>query len=178
MAISDTLRRLLHVRILEEEQRKIALESALAEVQRLESALCAAHARERFGREHVGLSFQSGDTADRVAGLKESDSARRGAQSLRVHLSEAVLRAVQSREEYLPKRVERRQVETVIREAEDAQAAEDARRDQQGIDEWFSAHRHSLDADAAADRQNSAEPEIKNRKEIPSIPEEELRSNL
>jgi hypothetical protein len=140
------MRRLLHVRTLEEDQRKIALESALAEVQRLESALGAMRARERSGIQRIGLSARSGDTADRIAGLVESESARHGAQMLRARLSEAVLRATGSREEYLFKRVERRQVETVLREAEDAQAATNARREQQDIDEWFSAHRHASDA--------------------------------
>jgi flagellar biosynthesis chaperone FliJ len=154
MAISEAMRRLLNVRTLEEDQRKIALESALAEVQRLENALGAIRARERSGIERIGLSARSGDTADRIAGLVESELARHTAQMLRARLSAAVLRVAGSREEYLSKRVERRQVETVIREAEDAQVAADARREQQGIDEWFSAHRHA----SGTDRQNSEKP--------------------
>jgi hypothetical protein len=57
-----------------------------------------------------------------------------------------VLRATGSREEYLSKRVERRQVETVLCEVEAAQTAADTRREQQDIDEWFSAQRHASNA--------------------------------
>jgi flagellar export protein FliJ len=174
VAISDSLRRLLHIRTLEEEQRKLALDSALAELHRLEGALGATRARERAGRSRIALSSRSGDAADRIAGLVECESARHRAQILEARISETTQRIGRSRDEYLAKRVERRQVETVIQEARSAQDAETARREQQGVDEWFSARHHT----GNVHRRNSEEPEIKERKEITSIPEEELRSNL
>jgi hypothetical protein len=174
MAISDSLRRLLHIRTLEEDQRRIVLDSALAELHSLEHTLGATRARERSGREHVVLSSRSGDTADRIAGLVECESARRNARMLEARIAKAALRAGEAREEFLSKRVERRQVETVIGEAEDVQDAEAARHAQQGVDEWFSARRHAR----SADRRNESKLEIKDCKESGSIPEEELRSKL
>ncbi len=174
MAISGSLRRLLHIRMLEEEQRKIALESAVSELHRLESALRAARASERNGRQRVALSSSSGDATDRIAGLIECESAHRIAKIIEARIPQAVLRADTARDEYLVKRVERRQVETVIQEAEDAQAAEAARRNQQTVDEWFSTRRQQH----RADRHTRKKLQIRNHKETDPIPEEELRSNL
>ena len=174
MAVSDSLRRLLHIRTLEEEQRRIALDAALAELHRLENALTAMRARERSGREHVALASRSGDPCDRIAGIVECESARRGAQRIEARIPEAAFRASSARDEYLQKRVERRQVETVIEEARAAQDDEAARRGQQNTDEWFSTRRHAR----SAHRQPDKKLEIEDRKETASIPEEELKSNL
>jgi hypothetical protein len=174
MAISDSLRRLLHIRTLEEEQRKIVLDLALAELHSLEHTLGAMRARERSGRERVVLSSRSGDTADRIAGLIECESARRNARMFEARIAKAALRAGEAREEFLSKRVEKRQVKTILQEAQGAQNAEAARHEQQGVDEWFSARRHA----GSANRRNEAKLEIKDCKESGSIPEEELRSKL
>ena len=50
MAVPRALRRLLHIRSLEEEQRWLALESAIGELKRLERALAATAERDRRGR--------------------------------------------------------------------------------------------------------------------------------
>jgi flagellar export protein FliJ len=174
MTVSDSLRRLLHIRVLEEEQHKIALEAALAELHRLENALRAMRARERSGREHLASASRSGDATDRIAGIVECESARHGAQVIEARIPQAALRAGAAREQYLAKRVERRQVETVIEEAKAAQNAEATRRSQQSTDEWFSTRRHAR----SANRQTKKKHEMENHKESASIPEEELRSNL
>jgi hypothetical protein len=174
VAVSDSLRRLLHIRTLEEEQRKIALDAALAELHRLENALTAMRARERSGRDHVALSSRSCDATDRIAAIVECESARHGAEIIEARIPEAALRVSSAREEYLQKRVERRQVETVIEETRAALDAEAARRAQQGTDEWFSTRRHAH----SANRQTANKLEMENRKETAPIPEEELRSNL
>jgi hypothetical protein len=174
MAISDSLRRLLHIRTLEEEQRKVVLDSALGELHSLEHSLGATRARERSGRQHVAMSSRSGDTTDRIAGLVECESARRNGHMLEARIAKAALRAGEAREEFLSKRVERRQVETVIEEAEDVQDSEAARHDQQDVDEWFSTRRHAR----SASRRNEEKLEIKDCKETAAIPEEELRSKL
>ena len=173
MHISSSLRRLLHIRMLEEEQRKIALESALSELHRLESALRAARESERRGRQRVVVTSCSPDATDRIAGLVECESARHSTQILEARIPQAMLRANAAREEYLAKRVERRQVETVLQEAQDAQHAEGERRAQQTVDEWFSGRRQQR----SALRQTAQKLEIKSHKETDSIPEEELRSN-
>jgi hypothetical protein len=52
------------------------------------------------------------------------------------------------REEFLAKRVERRQAETLIREIEARGAIESSRRAQQGIDDWFRNRQHRSRVDA------------------------------
>ncbi len=77
MAVSRALRRLLRIRELEEEQSRLALESALGELNRLEASLAAAVERERRGRRLVKASAQTGELPDRLAGLEETRAADR-----------------------------------------------------------------------------------------------------
>ena len=56
MAASRALRRLLRIRELQEEQSRLALESALGELHRLEHALASTFVRERRGRSLVQAS--------------------------------------------------------------------------------------------------------------------------
>jgi len=61
VAVSRALRRLLRIREIEEEQCKLALESALGELHRLEHALTATSALDRRGRRLVEASAHSGE---------------------------------------------------------------------------------------------------------------------
>ena len=82
MAVSRGLRRLLGIRNIEEEQSRLALESALAELNRLERALAAAAERDLRGRRLVETSARTGELADRLAGLEEGRTASRHAAAL------------------------------------------------------------------------------------------------
>jgi hypothetical protein len=82
MAVSKGLRRLLRIRDLEEEQKRIALEAAMGELHTLENALEAASARNRRGRGLVDASARSGELIDRQAGLVESQAGTRYAAIL------------------------------------------------------------------------------------------------
>ena len=82
MAVSLALRRLLRIRNLQEEQSRLALESALGELHRLEHALTAAIERGRRGRSLVQSSIQTGQLMDRLAGFEESRSASLHAAAL------------------------------------------------------------------------------------------------
>jgi hypothetical protein len=137
VAVARTLRRLLRVLELEEEQAKGALEAALGVLRRLEQVRLAAAARERRGRELVAASARTGEIADRLAGIEEARAARRAAGLLKERFAAAERQAAARREEYLAKRVERRQAETLIKEAEAREALEAARRSQRSNDEWF-----------------------------------------
>jgi hypothetical protein len=137
VAVARTLRRLLRVLELEEEQAKGALEAALGELRRLEQKRLAAGARERRGRGLVVASARSGELADRLAGIEEARVARCAAGLLRERIAAAELQAAARREEYLAKRVQRGQAETLIGEAEAREALESDRRSQQSIDEWI-----------------------------------------
>jgi len=139
MAVSRALRRLLRVRDLEEEQSRLALESALGELHRLEQALTAAFERERRGRRLVESGVQTGQLADRLAGFEETRSASSHALILQPRIRSKNEEVSERRQEFLLKRMERRQAETLIQETEAKEAVEAARRGQQSLDDWYSS---------------------------------------
>ncbi len=141
MAASRALRRLLRILDVQEEQSRAALETALAELHQLERAQAAAAGRERGGRELVAASAMTGELADqivdRLAGLEESIAASRAATVLAAHAADAEENVTLCREEFLAKRIERRQAESLVRKADAADALESARRGQQSLDDWY-----------------------------------------
>jgi flagellar biosynthesis chaperone FliJ len=141
MAVSNGLRRLLQLRCLEEEQSRTALESAHAEVHRLERALEAAGERNRRGRQLVHQAARTGELIDRIAGIEEG----RAAVRLGVMLEAAIVQSKHSadihREKFQSTRTERRQVETLISDAEAAEALDRDRRSQQSLDDWYGSRR-------------------------------------
>jgi hypothetical protein len=147
MAVSRAMRRLLRVLLVQEEQHRAALETALAELRRLEGALAAAGEQERRGRQLVWSSAATGELADRLAGLEESHAARRHAAMLTPRIAESEADVSQRRREFLLKRVERRKAETVIEKTEAKDAVVEVRRGQRGLDDWFLA-RMRRDRDA------------------------------
>ncbi|MGD0630788.1 MAG: hypothetical protein ABR987_15770 [Terracidiphilus sp.] len=151
MAVSRALRRLLRIRELEEEQGRIALEAALGDLIRLKSAQAASVERGRRGRRLVGSSAVSGELADRLAGLEEARTAERVALALVPRIADADEEVASLREDYLASRVERRQAETLIQEAEARDALDADRKSQQALDDWFRnrLHRAGLEAQEA-----------------------------
>jgi flagellar biosynthesis chaperone FliJ len=137
MAVSHAMRRLLRIRDLEEEQRRLALESALGELNRLEHALGSTAGRERRGRHLVETSVDTGELLDRLGGLEETHAAARLAAALVPRIAAVKLDTIALRQQYLGKRVERRQAETLIQETEARDAIETNRRDQQALDDWY-----------------------------------------
>ncbi len=137
MAGPTPLQRLLRIRDLEEEQRRLALESALGELNQLKGAMKSARVRERQGRQLVGESARSGQGADRQAGLVQTLCAKRQAAVLEPRLADAQEEAARLRREVLEKRVECRQAETLIEENEARAALETGRRDQRVLDDWY-----------------------------------------
>jgi len=137
MAVSRTLRRLLSVLEIQEDQYRAALASALADLGRLEEAMAATAKRDRGGRRLVAASASTGELADRLAGLEETRASRRHAAALMPRIADAKLAATARQQEFLSKRIERRQAETLIRKTRAEDDLEAARRTQQGLDEWF-----------------------------------------
>jgi hypothetical protein len=142
VSVSRALRRLLRIRELEEEQGRLALESALGDLRRLEKAQAAAAERDRRGRRLVDRSAHTGEMHDRLAGLEETHASQRTTAALGPLIEDAELEAASSREEYLARRIERRQAETLRDEAEARDALKADRRNQQGLDDWFHNRLH------------------------------------
>jgi hypothetical protein len=142
MAASRALGRLLRIRDLEEEQCRLALESALGELNRLEDALKTTVERERRGRRLVDASARTGELPDRLAGIEESHAADRLFAVLEPRIAAKKEDVVARRQEYLSKRIERRQAETLIAESNALEAAEEDRRGQQALDNWYSSRQY------------------------------------
>jgi hypothetical protein len=97
--------------------------------------------RERGGRRLVAASAVTGEITDRIAGIEDARTARRIAAALAPRIAEAEL-ALQSRQrEFLGKRIERRQTETLIEEAGTLEKVEAGRRAQRDVDDWFLSRR-------------------------------------
>jgi flagellar biosynthesis chaperone FliJ len=149
MAVSRGLRRLFRIRDLEEEQCRLALESATGTLHRLQHALEATVERGRRGRRWMEASIHSGELTDRLAGMEEMQTAGRHAAALAPRIADAELDVAALRGEFLAKRVERRQAETLIEETEARDAVEAGRRAQQDLDDWFGNRMHRRGVAAA-----------------------------
>ncbi|MDE3188541.1 MAG: hypothetical protein KGM96_13585 [Acidobacteriota bacterium] len=160
MPVSPALRRLLRIRELEEEQSRLALESAVGELSSLEQALTETAGRDRQGRQLVSFSAQSGELPDRLAGLEESRAALRLGAALEERRNAAEQEAERLRQSFLIRRVERLQAETLIETREATDAIEAKRRGQQALDDWHrsrsfpaeSKARPNVDAERASGR--------------------------
>jgi len=147
MAVSRTLRRLLRVRELQEEQGRLALESSVGELNRLEDAMRATGSQERRGRLLLDASARSGELPDRLSGLEESRTATRIAAVLTRRIETKKMDVNIRRQEFLELRVARKQAEALIAEAESADAIDSGRRSQQGLDDWYSSRVHQARAE-------------------------------
>jgi len=141
VAVSPALRRLLRIREIEEEQRRLALEAALDELGRMEQALAATARRESRGRRLVSLSAHTNEPADRMGGLEQARAASDHAAHLAERIEAAAEQVAWRRDDLLDKRVERRQAETLIDEAAARESMIASRRGQQVIDDWFATRR-------------------------------------
>ncbi len=145
-AVSRGLRRLLQLRKLEEEQCRLSLEAALTELRRLEHALDAAAERSRRGRMLIHLAARTGELPDRIAGIEEGRFALHHAVMLEAAIGKSRQTADLLRERFQAARVVRRQVETLVQEAEAAQALDASRRNQQALDDWYGSRRQASEA--------------------------------
>jgi hypothetical protein len=139
MPVSHAIRRLLQIRELQEEQSRLALETVLGELRQLESALRSTMERDRLGRILVVASVEADSLPDRVAGLVESSSASQHAGMLLARVEAAEREAAALQQDFLFKRVERRQAETLIEEIHVQDETRATRRGQQTLDDWHSA---------------------------------------
>ena len=150
MAVSRALRRLLRIRDLEEEQSRLALEASLGDLRTLQHALEGTTERDRGGRRLVQVGALSGEIRDRCAGLEETRAAERFALVLGPRIADAEQDVINLREDYLDKRVERRQAETLIEESTAREKLDADRRSQQALDDWFGNRQHRDDVEEEA----------------------------
>lgn len=161
MAASKALQRVARIRSLEEEQQRAALESVLAEMRQLETALAECAARESHNRQMLLQAALRNDCAGRQSALAEAEAAPRRKRLLNKRLLAVRQAAELLRASFLQKRVERRQAETLVAEADAGARAAENRRAQQAADAWHSDRRrtHPTPPDTDAPRHNSADDE-------------------
>jgi flagellar biosynthesis chaperone FliJ len=144
MPVSKSLRRLLRIREVEEEQCRIRLESANNELTQLQNALQATVERDRRGRQMILASAHTGELFDRLAGMEEMKTAIRIATVLTPRIAEKEHQVSLLRKAFMDKRIELRQAATLIEETEAKDAIEAGRRSQQSLDDWFSSRKHRV----------------------------------
>jgi hypothetical protein len=177
MPVSSALRRLLRIRDLEQEQHQRALESALAELRQLERALEQAAARQRNGRTSFTASVRDripdlllnpNQNSDQESyrkpleiqsALVETTIGKRQALAIAPRISRAAAQVALRRKEFLLKRVELRQAETLIRDTEAADVIEAARQGQKALDDWYLSRTRSDRRDAVSPASPSEDSE-------------------
>jgi flagellar biosynthesis chaperone FliJ len=137
MAVSKTVRRMLHVLGLEEESRRRELDTAQAELARLDAGSRAAAKQEKDGRLLFASGVQGNEMDDRLAGLVEVHAGRRRQDVLQQCIQESTQVVEALRAAFLEKRVERKQAESLVKAAEARESLEKDRRNQQSLDSWF-----------------------------------------
>lgn len=144
MSGSKILRRLTRIRELEEEQSRLALEAAARIREQAAAELLAAHQEQLDGRSDLVRGVEHNDPRDRQTGLIRMQVATRHAEHLRPQLQQLDKQLARQRDEYLARRTARRQVETLLGEAELRARQEADRRAQQMLDDWFGRKRRPI----------------------------------
>jgi hypothetical protein len=136
MIIPQKLKRLHSIRSAEEQQMEILMNAELVELRRLQNALETTRERLRRARTLLATSAQSGPVEDRLAGLEEIILSNRLASLLAIRIGTAEQRFLQSRSQFLSKRIERRQVGSLLEEARRQVRIDEARNAQHALDDW------------------------------------------
>jgi hypothetical protein len=155
MARTRGLLRLLRVRQLEEEYCKTALNSALTELNRLSRALKTAAEREHQGRMLSLEGIRACVLPDRLAGLEEVRAARVLQRALIAKIETAEQVAGECQARYTEKRIQRRQVESLLESAKAKDAEQASRRTQEELDD---RHRCSMWQSQQAQQRQSSQP--------------------
>ena len=148
MAVSKALLRLIRVRGIEEERRRMALETASQKLRNLEEARDTALGMDRQGRELTMKSVESGELADRISGLVETAAGRSQARLLAPRIEASEADRLRLQQEFLEKRTERRQAEMLVEEMQALDGVAENRRSQQALDDWYRSRRFNAKQDA------------------------------
>jgi hypothetical protein len=137
MAAKRLLTQLLRLREIEEEQSRRELEVAVGNQNQVEREMEVARRRQSQGRGRFVSGISDQDTAGRTGGAIEMElaSAQRARIEPRLYAAEAEVS--RQREEFLLRRMGRRQVETLIEDAQAERESEICRRAQQILDDWY-----------------------------------------
>lgn len=135
MSVSRPISRLLQVRALEEERRRLELESSLKQLDKLEQRVLEEVQREKRSLRISIEGAAKGSQVNRIAGLVASRMARDQIGILKQQIGPAAVETEQKREAYLNTRLQRRQVEQIVETARRREAIEERRASQQEMDD-------------------------------------------
>ena len=137
MAVKRVLTRLLRLRELEEELSRVELESAVGQRSRIERELETARARQAQGRRRFVAEAGNGETVGWMAALVQMEQARTHGDRIEGSLAAAEAEVARQRQEFMERRVDREQVETLLDGAHREAEIEAGRRAQQMLDDWY-----------------------------------------
>jgi hypothetical protein len=149
MQKEKTLARLSRLRQMEEDMSRLELEAAVVERERLFRYWQAASNARGAGRRSFSQSVEEGDGAARQNSLLDIEQGRRRQESFAAMLNTADRAIEQLRMNFLARRTATRQTETLMQEARAERRAEEAKRVQQMLDDWF-GHRNRLASGVSA----------------------------
>jgi hypothetical protein len=158
VAIPRGLRRLYELRQIEELQKASSFEVAIAELNQLKNALDVALSREGNGRMLVSRSVMTGETQDRLIGLEEIATAIRMATMLWPRLRGATEKVQRLRNEFLHKRLEKRQAESLLESALEWEKCLAQRKMQLELDEWTRLRRREVAMEADKIAHSTGDP--------------------
>lgn len=141
--MSSPLARLLSLRALLEESSRVSLESNAALAARIDCAQQRERESIRQSRKRVlSKTFEDGPSTEqalqRTVEWSSTDAATWRDQQLEPLAQATARRMADAREVFLERRKERRQVETILDAEYALLKAEQARRTQRELDDWFS----------------------------------------
>lgn len=155
MASDKSLHRLLGIRKAEEKSSQTEMETAIAELQQLESAYAMAQERGKRACTLLASSAQTGELMDRIAGLQEMTTVGRLQRMLVEMINRAEEKAENKRQETLARRLARRQVEILVDAKLAKTIAETNRKAQSGLDDWHRSQRKPATQKASTQHNDS-----------------------
>ena len=135
MAHLFRLKRLLHLRVLREEQKRAALHLATEELRALTNSLELAQAQNRSGITLFAAGAASPDPVDRVAGLCERQIATSRVHQLADEIAAARASLNRQHADLLEAHCARRQSELLIEAVENDQEEAEAKKSQRELDD-------------------------------------------
>jgi len=137
LAERRVLARLLRLRELEEEQSRTELEAAVGVRNRVRVELAEVSDRQTLGRRNFATGIAARDPLGRTGAMMELERAREQQVKIRTRFDASEAEVARQREEFLLRRTERRQVETLVDDQQAMDVIETARRAQQMLDDWY-----------------------------------------
>jgi hypothetical protein len=138
----QNLRRVYNIRIAEERQLNAQMESALAKLRLLQNGLTAALKSAKQARALIVSSANTGEPVDRIAALQESRAAEHKRKVIQERIAAAEVEIASLRQEFLIKRIERRQVDSLLDVARARLEVEENRKSQSELDDWHLSQRN------------------------------------